>query len=431
MESPVWYRVYRNQLSFSEFENRFESTLFTESEVIPVFVLACLYQHDPHIDGIHTLQRRITQTGVTDRSLRCFYLYWVFKGSFVDESVLQGGMAGTFRSMKIPFPSDFDHTYVEDWIRTIIKSFFGIPYVTFERGDYQAGDVKELHTTLKYLEEMNTNGLDVKEKTVRKIRALASAHDDLVQLKGLFSGTIYPEFLKPYRNELFGPTLNLYWPAVLKQLHECEPLSPEEWDQVRVAHERVVQEADVEFLEYYIEQFEKYFPDCEETERLRKELEPRPEQDVASARRFLSQLSPVQRSFYILQPIPVTDCMLESFLERAKQKGMEEVLKELVERNAELVKGELQRTECTLINDIILSNQSSIFLYHPIQLILHSEGDNVFVFLPEELGKFADGRNPFNRSPLPENLLKLATGTETLNLEELWSKVVRRKIQLS
>src|SRR5579885_1125954 len=134
MSSPLWYQVSIQNLSFKEFLDRFDDKQFQEHDVLPIFMLSVLYNHDPYVNGIHILNLLMKNTSITDRALKYVYVYWSIKKDFGNATILAGSsIGGTFQNINIQLHPNFTCEYIYDWIGIILKSFFNIrPFIPIE-----------------------------------------------------------------------------------------------------------------------------------------------------------------------------------------------------------------------------------------------------------------------------------------------------------
>jgi hypothetical protein len=424
MSVPLWYQVYHKQLSFKEFLDRFNDRQFQEREVLPIFVLSVLYEHDPYIKGSHILNYLMYDNSVTERSIKYFYLYWAIGKGFSDDLRLAGcPFEGTFRSVNITLNIGFTSDYLNDWIGIILRAFFGISIFLPENVERT-----DLTKALKYSKKIQDGRFVFPEKTTEKMYKLSIAHDNMIELIQVFKSGPYPNVLKPYRKNLdtFKNIVLLFAPSIL--FNEI-PFSHAEWDIINVEHKRLYESGDIDFFLYYIEEFIKVFGrDHKLSIQLQKYIEPSYEIDRLRTEILLIKLNPIERQKYIPQKFGVTDSQLNKFFDHIKREGIVSALSPYILNNKKIV--DVQLNGCELANDVITSTQYSIYLYPLEKLIFYTEEDDkVYVFLPEELLRFDKKENPYNRKPLPGHLyINLCEDEKTENLEEMWTKILRHTV---
>lgn len=420
MSTPLWYRVYNKTLSFNEFLDRFNDKQFQDRDVLPIFIFAVLYNHEPYIKGSHILNYLILDDGLPDRSLKYFYIYWALKKDFGKESRLANSLiGGDFSGVLINLDESFSSDYLNDWMGIILRACFGI-------GCYLPGVDKNVDT-IKYSKLLIRSPFNIPNITPQKMDKLAMAHNNLLNLINFFKTTECSNYIIPSRKNLgtFKNIVTLYNPIILKS---CEPFNDLEMKVIQVEHTRLFESEDVNFFLYYIQEFIKVFPkEHTLTEQINKYLEISNEMDASNVSKFLSTIDPIKRQKYIPQRFPVINSQLESFIHQIHEKGFVSALMPYLLQNKKIF--ELELGECELVNDVITSSQYSIYLYPMNELILHKEENKIYVFLAEELVNFEKRENPYNRKSLPLYLYN-NLDRKTENLEEIWTKILRRNICL-
>lgn len=432
ISSPLWYQVYSHQLSFKEFLDRFNDKQFQERDVIPIFMLSVIYNHDPYIDKLHVLRTLMTETGITERSLKYFYLYWSIGKEFSNDLILEGSnSAGKFRNINILVPPKFTPEYLYDWIGIILRYFFGISIFIPNEIHYQRSDMKALMISLKYSEKAQEDRFEFQDRSTEKMYKLAIAHNTLSELMKFFKSGVYPSVLYPYRKDssFFRKIVTNFSPVMLNTL---VPFTEEEQLIIEEEHIRLYEMGDVDFFLYYIENFIKTFGiEHSLSIKLQKYLEPSNESDRIKAQQVLKFQNPIQRRCYLPQYFPITDLQLDKFTDRIKTDGIVNALTPYILNNKKRIQEELELSGCELANYDITLTQCSIFLYSVGDLIFHAEDNKLYVFLPEELWKFEERKNPYNRRPLPDYLyVESFKNCKTENLEEIWTKILRHSINL-
>ena len=431
--TPLWYQVYHRHFSFKEFLDRFNDKEFQERDVLPIFVLSVLYGHDPYVNGMHILHALMGDKGITERALKYFYLYWSIGKGFSDDFLLAGNpIGGTFRKINIRLPSSFTSEFIYDWMAIVLRAFFNIPCFIPNETYYQRGNMKALAISLKYAEKAQEDRFEIQDKTTEKIYKLALAHSYLTELMQFFQSGIFPQILRPYRRDrtFFRSLVRCFWPPLLKAVQNDVSLSEEEMVIIEAEHRNLYEAGDIDFFIHYIETFAKTFgKDHPLVIQLHKYLEPSNENDRLRAEQYLKLQNPIQRRKYIPQYLPVTDLQLTYFINQIKEHGIIHAVKPYILNNKRIIEQQLELSGCELANDSIISTQCSIFIYSIDQLVLHTEGNKLYVFLPEELSKFAEKENPFNRQSLPDYLFAISfQDLKSESLEEVWSKILRHGV---
>lgn len=436
MDLPLWYQVVQRKLSFREYEERFNDSLFDEKEVLPILILSALYNHDPYVGDIHVLQRRITGSRMNDRALRGIYLYWVLGRSFRNDSILNGnGLGGTFQGIRITLPNDFNEDYLYDWLSITLRCFFVLGPLHRSDESYQPGNLVHLKKSLAYIEMASSNSFEITSKTMDKAYRLSIAHDMLKEVRGFFLGETFPSLIRPYRKSrrFVESAIDLYWPAILKGL-EIEA-SFEDWEIeiVRQAHEKLYLLGDLEFYFYYAEKIEQIFGKHHPiTLSLKTKVESSPESEAEQIKSQLSRLDPYERKKFFLQKLMVSDRQLNEFIETIKKSSFEEAIRPYLLANKRRIDEEISLTGGQIANTETLATQTSIYFYSPDDLIFYSDQQKVYIFLREELDQFKDKQNPYDRQPLPEILFNQAEQKESIDpIDELWQRILRRKVDFS
>jgi hypothetical protein len=431
LSPPLWYQVCKKQFSFKEFLDRYHDTEFQECDVLPIFILSVLYNHDPYIKGVHIIHTLMQGKGISERALKYIYLYWTISKGFGDDLILDGtNLGGNFRKYMIKFPANFSEDYIYDWIGIILKSFFNI-LIYIPNMNYCTTNKEILIKALKYSGKAHDDRFSHPFKSTEKFYKLAIAHDSMNELVQFFKSGSYPFILNPYRKNrnFFRTLVTCFSPTMLKS---AAPFSSEELLIIEEEHKNLYDKGDVDFFIHYIESFSNIFePDHPLTIQIKKYINPSAENDRIRIEHFLRSKNPMERSLYFLQYFPVTDMQLNRFIDHVKREGVVNALKPYIMNNKYKIEQELFISGCELASDVIISTQHSIFLYSTDQLIFHAEDNKIYIFLPEELNKFEERKNPYNRKPLPEYLyLELYEDHKTDNLEELWTKILRHTIDL-
>lgn len=435
MNTPLWYQVYNHELSFKEFLDRYNDRKFQERDVLPIFVLSVIYNHDPYIGGIHVLNILMGDRGITERALKYFYLYWAVGKGFSNDTMLAGNdHGGTFRQINIRLPIDFSAEYIFDWIRTMLMGCFNDNTIIPVRIMYERGNNEILMKSLEYGEKALKDRFEIQAITIEKTYKLGVAHSILVEIIQFLRSGTYPGLLKYYRNNIvfFRNVVASFCPVALKSMDNESPLTEEEIRVVDEEHQRLYETLNINFFIYYIKSLTEIF-DKEHIiiQVIEKYFKPSKENDKLKAGAFLKSLDPDQRRTYIPQYLPVTDVQLSEFVRCIQKEGVVTALTPYILNNKKLIQDQLRFSGCELVNDTIIGTHCSVFLYTIDQLILHIEGNKLHIFLPEELSKFPGRENPFNRQILPDYLFATSfEGYITENLEEIWSKIVRHAVDL-
>jgi hypothetical protein len=436
MDPPLWYQVAQRKLSFREFEERFNDSLFHEEETLPILVLSALYNHDPYVSDIHVLQKMITGPRMSDRALRAIYLYWVLGKPFRSDSVLNGnGLGGTFQGIRIALPNDFDDDYLYNWLSIILRCFFVLGPLHRSDGSYQPGNLTHLKKGLAYIEEASSNSFEITSKTMGKAYRLSIAHDMLKEVRGFFLGKSFPQVIRPYRKSrrFVESAVALYWPTILKGLEIEAPFEDWEIEVIRQAHEKLHLSGDLEFYFYYTEKIEQIFgKDHPITISLKTKVEPTPENEARQIKSHLGRLDPYERKKFFLQKLMVSDRQLNEFIESVKSSSFEKAIRPYLLANKKRIDEEISLTGGQIANTETLATQTSIYFYSPDDLIFYSDQQKVYIFLKEELEQFRDKQNPYDRQPLPEKLFEQAkTKTTVDSIDELWQRILRRRVEFS
>lgn len=438
MEPPFWYKVAQMQLGFKEFLDRYNNNnLFQEKETLPIFIFACLNHMEPYVAERHILGHFINERNVSDRSLQYFYLYWIFAGNYGDDTLIADSpIGGTMSSFRLKFPVDFAADYLMNWIAIILRSFFCVgPLIQSER-KYTKRNFDLLSKIIAYAEQLNEERFIVANKTVPYINELMQAHETLVEIKQFLSGKIYPNILYSYRQDrrFVSSVIEQYWPVVLKTLDKYRSFDDWELNAIRESHQKLYEMGDVDFLFYYIDLFKRSFgEDHSLSMELDRYVKTSKENDRLRVEQYLRKINPNERRRYLPQYFPVSDTQVENFAKEVERNGFETAIYPYMQRVKTHITMDLQNTGAELLNPEFFSSQTSIYLYSPTEYILVPDGKNYYVFLLNELHHLKnDRKNPYNRADLPDYIfLGLQILCESKNLEELWSSILRRKVELN
>jgi hypothetical protein len=433
--TPLWYQIYQRQLSYKEFLDRFNDKQFQERDVIPIFLLSAIHGHDQYVNGMHILHELMGEKGITERALKYFYIYWSIGKGFSDDLIIAGNpIGGTFRKINIRLHNSFTAEYLYDWMGIIVRAFFNIPVFVPNDGVYERGDFRALMMSLKYAEKAKEDQFEIQDKTAEKLYKLSLAHTALTELIQFFQIGTFPQILKPYRKDkiFFRSVVGCFSPLLLKGMNAEMLFSDEEVKIIHEEHRHLYEAGDIEFFIYYLETFVKTFDrDHPLVIELQKYLEPSKESDRLRTEQYLKKCNSIVRRNFIPQYFPISEVQLHKFIQDIQENGVINALKPYILNNKRFIQQQLELSGCELANDTILTTQCSIYLYPIDKLIFYADGKTIYVFLPEELSKFINKENPYNRQILPDYLFTVSFHNHiSENFEEIWSKILRYKIDL-
>lgn len=432
VQTPLWYKISQHQLSFREFDERFDVTSFKDTEIFPILALAALYKHSPYVEGIHIILKKFRPNSFSDRELCCLYLYWVMRGSFKEESLLEESTdGGNFKQHYFKVPHDFDEDYIYNWIMIILRGLFHISPIFRPTFAYTVRNWDQLTLALNYTHTLQDELIHVTNANIRKLYRLAKMHTHLTEIRSFLLGQSYPGILKPYRHNLdfFNCIVNTYWPKVLYTLNMQAPFDANELTILEEAHDHLYQEGDFEFTMYYIKNFLQVFgKDHPLSAQLQNYLKPSNKADAYKVKRFFLELTPLERQIYFGQYTMFTDCNLEEFSEEVAANSFEKAFIPYLRANKERIDFELSKY--SLCNELVTSTQLPYYCYDLRRLIFHVEGQYLYIFLCEEINQMSE--NPYTRKPLPEYLIEAGMPLQkTPSFEDLWESILRRKVDLS
>lgn len=425
MELPLWYRVAQRKISYKDFETTFQNPLFAEKEAFLIFFFATLYRHDPYIEGDHVLHRLMKGGSISDRELKYFYLYRTFRPESNDEKIYAGSTE-TIGNFSIILPYSFSEL-LQNLLKLCLRSLFDIGYIEIPLQAYPPRDFFVLQRILQYFQE-NESKYHFKHQVVSETYTVVQIEENLQDLVKFFRGERFPKTLTPYRNQpgFFSQILSQSSPELL---FSCAPFSSSELEMIRNHHRKLYEKGDVHLFLGYVHGMKKYFGDSEITQDLSMFLLPTKQNDYYLVYNFLYALSPQGRARYLLQKIPVFDSQLNSFLKRIPEIGIEKLLLERVAYNRENLLREISQAGLQLDNEQTLASQDPIEFYLPDDFIWHSEGEHLYLFLKSDFQQIDRRINPYNRKTLPESLFENLSESSP-SIEDLWSHVLRRKIEL-
>jgi len=436
MDTPLWYKVAQRQLGLKEFFDRYNDDLFSEKDTLPIFLLVILGDFDPYLLNTHILHHFVNGRIVTERALRYFYLYWAIAGSYANDLIVSDTPAlGYMSKMRLQFPSDFNSSYVADWIAIILRSFFQLGPIIPSIREYNRNDTDQLVETLHYSERLIEERFTIMCRTIPHMYELAQVHALLMEIKQFLCGEIFPRVLYPYRKDriFVKSVIYHYWPTILKGLDNYESFDEWEINAISEAHQKLYEIGDVNFLFCYIDMFQKLFgEDHPLSQQLNEYLKPSRENDRLRVEQYLQKLDPNERKKYLPQYLPVSDVQVELFSKEVETCGFEMAIKPYILGIKRNIETQVEAIGAKIYNTKCFHTQTSIYLYPPSEYVFFPSGKDYFVFLTGELSHLCKKKkNPYNSEDLPEYLFtNLQTPQENRSLEEIWSSILRREVNL-
>ena len=423
MEIPLWYKVARRELSYSHFEERFHSHVFSDKENVRLFIWSTLFNHSPYVEGAHIICRLASGTEVDQKVLNYVYLYTVFSKNSETDMIVEGTNR-RLSQLQFLVPPHFE-VLLKDLLILVLRSFFNLGLIQLPLEIYEPGNQGHLKKVLEYL-EIHGSRYCIQNKTAASLYQIAQLHDMLVQFRNFLQGYSYPDYLKVYRRDVsfYRDIMKNHSPDLISGLLKGGPIEGEELEFLQSEQEQLCERGNIEFLFHYIEMMKAIFDNSSFTERLTRKTS----SDQELANKVLRVLSSSQRAKYLLQSAPVSERQLDKFLHEIAEHGIEAVLKARIEMNKHRFEAEIKQTGSKLASEMILIHES-IYLYRPEDFIWHTEGDMLFLFLFNEIIKL-EGQNPYTKVELPD-YSKLGLGRTSDSIETLWTDLLRRKIELS
>lgn len=435
METPLWYKVTQGLFGYKEFLDR-NNKLTNDGEIMSLFILICLKRKDPYVSEKHILTYFINDGFVTEKSLRYFYLYWIFMGNYGNELLISNTpIVGRMSLYNLTLPMDFNSDYISDWMTAILHYFFDIGPITCSKEKYIKGNYTHLNNILNYTRQLYDTKLAIPNKTTCNMYKLFNAHKSLIEVRNFLCGGIYPTILHPYRRDrdFVLSVIYQYWPNILKTLDNYQPFDEWEINELQKAHRELYECGDIDFLFYYIQLFNASFGyDHILSKQLWEYIKPSKENDRLHAGKFLYKLNPYERQRYIPQYFPVSDTQVGDFIKEVGLNGFEVAIRPYILRIKNQIESELISVGAELCNTTFFSTQVDIYLYSPCEYIFLPINKTYFVFLISELHHLSkEKKNPYNRDILPDYIFNnLIVYRESESLEEAWSAILRREINL-
>jgi hypothetical protein len=278
--------------------------------------------------------------------------------------------------------------------------------------------------------------MDLRSKTINKFCTLQMQHNNLIMLADFFKGKKFPEFLIEYRFDVdfFTSVVENYWPKILYTLYLEREFDEEEIKIIRNAHIELISNADCDFLFHYIEEFSKIFGEQYIlTVELKSSLKSSPEHDAINVYNFMKKLTGQERQKYLYQKFPVSDKQVERICEEIRKDGFETVLTKYLDHYSKNYKAELEFQGYNLINDTFFSNTYNIFFYDLTECHFHIEGENMYVFLPEEMNYIREKQiNPYTNQKINIKFSdnKIDNTKESISIIKTWETILRREINV-
>jgi len=301
---------------------------------------------------------------------------------------------------------------------------------------YEICDVEVLQSTLKYAEEIHMSRFNILDKNIDKLYKLMQAHNYLISIKDFLNGSKYPSILKPYRNNIkfIKSIIDNYWPQLLNLLNNEKEFTTQELAYIRQANDKLYKDGDIDFYVYYVDLFVKIFGDDHIiSKELLKFNEASTTRDALLIKSMLTKMNPEQRIYYFPQTIPVTYDQIHEFIEQVSKVGFEDAFIPYINISKELFIKQITGLKGKLVNNISYSTQDNIFIYPVWEFVIFKDQKDVYIFLRSEMTHLSKTKkNPFTNKDLPNYFLQnIPNITESKTYNDIWSNIIRRKVDMS
>lgn len=415
MELPIWFKVKSRQISFP--------SIF-EEENLPkelIFMLGLIWDHPVYIEGYHILKKIIDLKKVENY----IYLYSLIHPDWASDSQLEStSLYGDFTSYLIRFEYFLVTVKRLAWK---LLSFLDIGPLTIDIKPFDPLNFAQLEEILNFEKEFYESNLIFSRKTVKKIWKIKCWHETIKEILLFFKGEKFPSCLKNKRKEIFEKLVYQWWPAPLSTL---KPFSPEEEKIIEEAHKKLYKEGSMEFIEWYVEEFGQKIGGSL-FEKLVEKNKSSPETD---AERIMVHLKDHPSEFnWAGFTIKLSQKGIQNFADAVKKEGFEIILLQNLRKIWQPILAEINSIGGQIQNVDLISTSEPFWYYLLNDLLIHEEDGNYYFFLKSELPSFPviDDWivNPYTRKKIGP-ILEYEK-REVKSLEEYWSRVLRRKINLS
>lgn len=436
MESPLWYKVFQRRLSFSDFLTRLEDPYVLEKYVSPIFVLSAFFNHDPYIENVHIINKAVPAILSDERLYRYVYLYYSLGKKFSEDFTLEGiSNAGSLKDITFVFNEDVNENHLYNWLASFLHCIFVFGPLNKEM-PVNVDEVEKLTQANLFISEMKDNSFRFSGITVEKAYRLSIAHNKVKEVKEFFLGKRFPSILKPYRDDrkFFLSILNMQWPQLLYSVNLEKKFTKEEIDLINDTSTVIYNNAMLEFYLFYCSKMKELFgqehPVVEHLDHLNMIS---PEKDAKRIREFMKCLNPYERKRWFLQRMIVVNRQIESFAKEVENSSFEKAFTKYLINNKRKLDEDIAMTGATLINTLSLNSQVPYYFYNFSDMIFHMNEKNLYFFLEDELSKLENNVNPYDNQPLPMDIFprKSKNKPMTLSIDEMWSNILRRRIEPS
>lgn len=419
MEDPIWFKVKHRELSYS---SSLDISLDSKWQEL-IFLLATLGNHHPYLDDVHILKKMVELKQIEN----FFYIYILIKPNFSEESLFENlSSLGTLNSWTLTF---------EDFLTSIKKIYWSLlaPLnlgpVNLKPGAFFNRDLDQLVQILNTDNELTKFKIIIQRKSQKKIWKSKTWHEAVKELIDFYKGVKFPSSLMEYRKnpEFFKNIVYQWWPDLLATL---APFSKEEENIIKEAHEFLAEKGSINFVKEYIKIF-NWKIGGELAEQIIKLTYSSPEKDeIRLINHFDKNPSDILYAGFQVK-LPKTG--IQKFVTDVKQYGFELVLIKNLERLWQPILAEINNINGKIQNIDLLATSEPFWYYLPKDILIHEEDGNYYFFLKSEIESFPiiDGMicNPFTRAKICQvGTFKIEASQ---SLEEFWSKILRRSIDLS
>lgn len=432
MDTPLWYRALQRRVSFEDYLSKLRNPLYSDGSTLPILVLSALYGHDPYVDDLHILQRLLNSTLPEEKLYRALYLYSTVGRSFAGDTVLAGGSEeDSFSNMMFGSIRSFSEGYLYGWAGALLSYLFATGPLEKKSVSYSPGELDKLKVANDFLEEYRENRFALPIKTVDQVYRVATAHQQVKEIKEFLLGKSFPSLLRRHRDDKrwFRSVVESYWPQPLYAISLERPFDREELELIKTANEQLFELGELELVLFYFERMEELFgPEHELVLHLKELSRVDSKRDAERIRVVMYDLDPHDRKRYFFQRMMVVNSQVGRFIQEVERTSFVEAFLPYIKGNKKRIEKEISVTGSELANSSSLNTQTPFYMFNMEEMVFHIANGRVYFFLREELDQLTDRVNPYDRQPLPKKLFDDESGVEARAVDELWESVLRRRI---
>jgi len=426
MNKPYWYKVLKHETTFLKYEETSDVNLYIKN-----FILSSIYNHDLYQDNIHIFSQLFMAEEKSPLLYFLYFLYNISIRSVINDPLIYEINQTALKNRFLLFPK-WSKITLTNWIYNLYYIFFDITPIKLDFESYDKNNIEQMKNIFDMIrrhESVNILHIDRKMKKLYNIYIFDKSIREFIDF---LKGKSFPSYIKRDNKEFFKSVVAQYWPPVLNVLNAVKPFDDEELSLIKSYHEELYKNYNIDFVMEYYEMLKKYNLN-KITKDLENFLNGNIYRDPYLFKNFMLNIPIFNRSLYLPIPLLITDDVINYISELLVNNSLEKIMEPYLNYNKELIKNHVETLKFKLANELLFSTQNKIFIYPLSELVFYLEDDNhIYVFTKQELDMLRDKKeNPFTRKKIPDNVfVNIEKGHISYSYEDLWSSILRRKINL-